>query len=91
MTRIKDIQSGDTNEISAETPCLIIGGIPTGDTAVNGANATAAREDARGRGAYGVTVSTVGAWTSGPRSGDPAYVQEPGVRGAPWWLSEVAI
>ena len=90
MTSIKDLQSGDTNEIAPETPCLIIGGIPTGDTAVNGADAVAARDDARNRGAYGVTVSTVGAWASGPRSGDDAYVQEPGVRGAPWWLSQVA-
>lgn len=86
---IKDLQSGDTNEISAETPCLIIGGIPTGDTAVNGGDAVEAAGNARDRGARHVRISTVGEWARSA-SGEQAYVQEPGADGSPWWLSEIA-
>lgn len=85
---VKDIQSGDTNEISENTPCLVINGTYTSDTAVNGATAEEAAKDAEGHNAYGVRISTVGEW-SRTAPGKQAYVFETGADGAPWWLSEI--
>lgn len=84
---VKDLQSGDTNEISESTICLVINGTQTGDTAVNGEDADEAAEDAKRRNAYGVRASTVGEWARSAATLS-AYVREAGTD--TWWLSEIA-
>jgi hypothetical protein len=88
---IKCLQSRDTDQISDETPCIIINGSGTGETAISGETAAAARVLASESGAYGCEISTVGAWARTAPTKQAYVLEDRGEKDGPvWWLSEVS-
>jgi hypothetical protein len=91
-TNIKCLQSRDIDAISNETPCVIIGGSSTKETAVGGDTAQDARDAARESGAYGCEVSTVGEWARTAPEKQAYVLEDRGDKDGPvWWLSTVQV
>lgn len=91
-TQIKCLQSRDIDAISDETPCIIINGSSTSETAVGGATPQEAVSEATESGAYGCVVSTVGEWARTYPEKQAYVLEERGAKDGPvWWLSEVSV
>lgn len=91
-TNIKCLQSRDVDAIDNETPCIIINGSSTSETAVGGATPQEALDEATESGAYGCEVSTVGEWARSAPEKQAYVLEERGAKDGPvWWLSEVSV